>query len=126
MTDIKYTKDHEWVKMEGSDVAVIGITEYAQHALGDLVFIELPKTGASYKKGAHFAVVESVKAAFDIYSPVSGKITKVNGDLSKNPALVNQSPYDNGWLFTIQKANADDEKSLMTHQAYQTSLTEDH
>lgn len=96
MTEIKYTKDHEWVKMESGDVAVVGITDYAQHALGDLVFIDLPKIGTIYKKGAHFAVVESVKTAAEVYTPVSGEIVAVNSALESDYDLL-KSDTD-GWI----------------------------
>ncbi len=117
----KFTKSHEWLAPDGT----VGISDHAQKEITDVVFVELPKVGKDVKAGEAVAVVESVKAAFDIYAPVSGKITKVNADVSKNPALVNQSPYGNGWLFAIQKTGNED-KDLMSHQAYQTTLTEDH
>ena len=93
MPELKYTKDHECLSVEG-DVAVIGITDYAQHALGDLVYVELPKVGAAYKKGAHFAVVESVKTAAEIYTPVSGEIVAINDSLSSDPELIKKSFED--------------------------------
>lgn len=117
----KFAKSHEWLAPDGT----VGITDHAQKEITDVVFVELPKVGKEVKAGEAVAVVESVKAAFDIYAPVSGKITKVNADVSKNPALVNKAPYGNGWLFAIQKTGNED-KDLMNHQSYQTSLTEDH
>lgn len=120
MTDIKYTKDHEWVKMEGADVAVIGITDYAQHALGDLVFIELPKIGASYKKGAHFAVVESVKTAAEVYTPVSGNIVAVNSALESDYDLL-KSDTD-GWIAKFKITDAAELAALMDKTAYDAYL----
>ncbi|MFN0118340.1 MAG: glycine cleavage system protein GcvH [Elusimicrobiota bacterium] len=111
----RFTKSHEWLSVDGT----IGISEHAQKEITDVVFVELPKIGKEVKAGDPVAVVESVKAAFDIYAPVSGKISKVNSEVSKNPALVNQSPYGNGWLFTIEKSTAGEEEKLMTHADYQ-------
>jgi glycine cleavage system H protein len=119
--DCRFTKSHEWVAQDGT----VGISDHAQKEITDVVFVELPKVGKEYKAGEPIAVVESVKAAFDIYAPVSGKIKKVNTDVSKNPAVVNQSPYDGGWLFVIEKANPQEEKNLMTHQDYQTFVQSD-
>lgn len=120
--ECKFAKSHEWLSPDGT----VGISDHAQKEITDVVFVELPKVGKDVKMGEAIAVVESVKAAFDIYAPVSGKIVKVNSDVSKNPALVNQSPYDKGWLFVIQKANPADEKNLMDHKAYLASLSEEH
>ncbi len=100
----------------------VGLSDHAQKEITDVVYVELPKVGRVVKAGEASAVVESVKAAFDIYSPVSGKITKVNTDLSKNPALVNQSPYDNGWLFVVEMSAPKERESLSTHDAYKKSL----
>lgn len=101
---MKFTKDHEWVKVEG-DVATIGITEYAADALGELVYVELPKVGNSYNKGDSFAVVESSKSASDVYSPVSGSVVEVNSELTAAPELVNNSSYENGWIAKIKLSN---------------------
>lgn len=120
MTEIKYTKDHEWIKMESSDVAVVGITDYAQHALGDLVFIELPKMGASFKKGAHFAVVESVKTAAEVYTPISGEVIAVNSALESDYDLL-KSDTD-GWIAKFKITNADELASLMDKTAYDAYL----
>lgn len=116
----KFTKSHEWISPEGT----VGISDHAQKEITDVVFVGLPKAGCEIKAGEAVAVVESVKAAFDIYAPVSGKISKVNGEVSKNPAIVNQSPYDAGWLFSIERSG-DDGKSLMTHEEYQKFLKSD-
>ncbi|MCB1558380.1 MAG: glycine cleavage system protein GcvH [Alphaproteobacteria bacterium] len=116
----KFTKDHEWVKLEGNDVAVIGITEYAQHALGDLVFIELPKMGASYTKGANFAVVESVKTAAEVYTPVSGEVVAVNDALENDFDLL-KSDTD-GWIAKFKITSADELAGLMDEAAYKDYL----
>ena len=118
----RFTKSHEWIAPDGT----VGISDHAQKEITDVVFVELPKAGREVKAGEAVAVIESVKAAFDIYAPVSGKIKKVNADVSKNPAVVNQSPYGNGWLFSIEKSKPEEESKLMTHQAYQSSLSEEH
>lgn len=119
--DCRFAKSHEWLAKDGT----VGISDHAQKEITDVVFVELPKAGRDVKAGEAVAVVESVKAAFDIYAPVSGKITKVNADVSKNPAIVNQSPYDNGWLFSIEKSSAAEEDALMPHDAYTKFLEAD-
>lgn len=116
----KYTKDHEWIKLEGADIAVIGITEYAQHALGDLVFIELPKIGAVYKKGAHFAVVESVKTAAEVYTPVSGEVVETNTALESDFDLL-KSDID-GWIAKFKMTDANELAGLMDKTAYEAYL----
>lgn len=120
MSEIKFTKDHEWIKLEGSDVAVIGITEYAQHALGDLVFIELPKMGASYKKGAHFAVVESVKTAAEVYTPVSGDVVAVNSALESDYDLLKSE--SEGWIAKFKMTDMAELAGLMDRAAYDAYL----
>lgn len=117
MSDIKYTTDHEWVRVENGEAA-IGITEYAQDALGELVFIELPDVGAEFAKGAEVGVLESVKAASEIYAPVSGTITAVNDALADEPTLVNQSPFDKGWLFRISMNEPSECDSLLDEAGY--------
>lgn len=117
---VKFTKDHEWIKMEGSDVAVVGITEYAQHALGDLVFIELPKVGATYSKGAHFAVVESVKTAAEVYTPVTGEVVAVNDALENDFDLLKSDTE--GWIAKFKITNADELSGLMDEAAYKDYL----
>ena len=120
MTEIKYTKDHEWVKLEGTDIAVVGITEYAQHALGDLVFIELPKIGATYKKGAHFAVVESVKTAAEVYTPISGDVIEVNSALESDYDLL-KSDTD-GWIAKFKITDVAELSALMDKNTYDAYL----
>ena len=104
-SDLKYTKSHEWVrKSDGS--AVVGITDYAQHEISDVVYIELPKVGQKVEQGKAVSVVESVKAAFDIYAPVSGVIKKINTLLESDPALINKDPYGKGWMIKMKVGNA--------------------
>ena len=117
---LKYTSTHEWVSLSGR-TATVGITDHAQKEISDVVFIELPKTDRIIKQKESAMVIESVKAAFDIYAPVSGKITAVNEKLKNNPELVNQSPMDKGWLFKIECANPAEFKTLLSHEEYQAS-----
>lgn len=113
----RYTKDHEWVRMEG-DVAVVGITQYAAEQLGDVVYVELPSAGADFAAGADMAVVESAKAASDVYAPVAGKIVQSNEVLSGQPDLVNQAPEGDGWFVKIKVSNKADVDALMDAAAY--------
>ena len=121
MADIRYTREHEWLKMEGGDVAVIGITAYAQDALGDLVYVELPEVGRTVSKGEDFAVVESVKTAAEVYSPVSGEIIAVNADLASNPELIKDS-LEKGWIAKIRIGNEEELAGLMDKAAYDAFL----
>jgi len=114
---LKYTKEHEWVKIEGKQ-ATMGITDHAQTALGDITFIDLPKIGAVCTQFKQIATVESVKAASDIYAPLSGKVIKVNEQLNANPAIVNQSAYEQGWLCVIELKDAGEAGQLMDAAAY--------
>lgn len=116
MSDIKYTNDHEWMKIEGN-TAWIGITTYARHALGDLVYLELPENGRSLKKGDNFAVVESVKAASEIYTPVSGKIVAVNDALSDNLEDLKED-IDKGWIIKVEMSDAAEAQGLMDATSY--------
>lgn len=120
MTALKFTKDHECLSVENG-VAVIGITDYAQHALGDLVYVELPKVGAKFTKGAHFAVVESVKTAAEVYTPVSGEIVAVNDALSGDPELIKKS-FADGWIAKIKMTDAAEIAGLMDQAAYDAYL----
>ena len=117
---VKYTKDHEWVKLEGADIAVVGITDYAQHALGDLVFIELPKVGAVFQKGAHFAVVESVKTAAEVYTPISGEVVEVNSALENDYDLLKSAT--DGWIAKFKITDAAELAALMDEATYQDYL----
>ena len=118
---LKYTPDHEWLKIEG-DVAVVGITHHAQDALGDVVFVELPEVGKSYGQQEVAGVVESVKAAADVYMPVSGEVLEVNEELRNEPTLANTDPLGAGWFFKVKLANADDLAGLMDKTAYDDLL----
>ena len=113
----KFTKDHEWIDVEG-DVARIGITNYAQEQLGDVAFVELPEAGRQFQQGNDAAVVESVKAASEVYAPVSGEIVEPNTKLEDDPALVNQDPTESGWFFTMKVSNPDELNDLMDEAAY--------
>ncbi len=119
--ECRFAKSHEWLSPDGT----VGISDHAQREITDVVFVELPKVGRTVNAGEAVAVVESVKAAFDIYSPVSGKISKVNPTVSKNPAIVNSAPYGDGWLFVVEKSKSDEESKLMTHPQYKTFLEAD-
>ena len=118
---IKFTKDHEWIRVEGH-IGVVGITDYAQHALGDIVFVELPEVGKEVTRGSDAAVVESVKAASEVYAPVDGEVTEINVALADEPALVNASPLDRGWFFKMRIANLIELDALMDEAEYQSYL----
>ena len=118
MTSVRYTKDHEYVRVEG-DVAVVGISDYAQQQLGDVVFVELPEIGKIVTKGGEAAVVESVKAASDIYAPVAGTITGANETLGDDPGLVNRDPMGEGWFFRIRPKDAAEVDGLLDEAAYE-------
>jgi glycine cleavage system H protein len=122
--NLKYTDQHEWVKLDG-DVATIGITDYAQAALGDLVFVELPAVGRNIKTGEAFVVVESVKAASDVYAPITGEVLEVNPALSANPELINSAPYDGGWICKIRSSDKAELEKLLDASKYE-SLTQGH
>src|SRR6266550_2058065 len=115
--DLKYAKSHEWVRVAG-DVATVGITDHAQHELTDVVFVELPEVGRKIKAGDACAVVESVKTASDIYSPVSGAVSEINKAVVDDPALVNSEPYESGWFFKIKLSNAAELDGLMGAEEY--------
>ena len=123
-TELKYANSHEWARVESDGTVIVGITDHAQDALGDIVFIELPESGAEVEVGAEIAVVEAVKAASDIYSPVSGEIVEVNSALEDEPELVNGSPYEDGWLFSVKINSSEDFSSLLDAEGYQ-ALVED-
>ncbi|MFZ5627886.1 MAG: glycine cleavage system protein GcvH [Spirochaetota bacterium] len=119
--DLKYTKEHEWVKISGNK-ARVGITDYAQGALGDVVYIDFPKAGAEIKQMAVAGTIESVKAVSEIYQPLSGKIALVNSDLNKSPATVNTDPYSAGWLFEIEGISDAETAGLLDAAAYEAHL----
>jgi len=116
--DLRYTKDHEWLKPAGDGLALVGITDYAQQSLGDIVYVELPKPGARLAAGATFGVVESVKAASDLYMPVEAEVVEVNTALETMPELVNQVPYAGGWMLKIRVVNAAALAQLLDAAAY--------
>ena len=120
--DLKYTKSHEWVREEEDGSVVVGITDHAQSALGDLVFVEVPETGAEVSAGDACAVVESVKAASDVYSPLSGEVTEANDALADSPELVNQDPYGDGWIMRIQLSSPSELDDLLDAEAYEATL----
>ena len=118
MAIVRYTKEHEWIRVE-EGVGVVGITEYAQEQLGDIVYVELPKVGAGMAKGGDAAVIESVKAASEIYAPVGGEVTEVNQNLADNPGTVNTDAMGEGWFFKMRIADTDEVDRLMDGVAYQ-------
>ncbi len=120
--NLRYTKDHEWVRLEG-DVAFIGITDFAQHELGDIVYVEIETVGQELKAGDIFGTVEAVKTVSDLYLPVSGSITEVNPQLNSNPELVNTDPYGEGWMMKMKVSNGADVDGLMDAAAYQSLVS---
>ena len=119
--ELRYAKSHEWLRV-AADLAAVGITDHAQHELTDIVFVELPAVGRALAAGEACAVVESVKTASDIYSPVGGTVVEVNKALETNPALVNSEPYGNGWFFKLKLANPSQAGALLTPEAYQAQI----
>ncbi|HVO27381.1 MAG TPA: glycine cleavage system protein GcvH [Candidatus Margulisiibacteriota bacterium] len=122
--DLKFSKEHEWVLVEGG-VATVGITDYAQDQLGDIVFVELPAVGDKVSKEDAFGVVESVKAVSDIYAPVSGKVIEVNDDLPENPEMLNEDPYGDGWIIKIEMSDPEEVQDLMTAAEYEEYVAEE-
>lgn len=116
--DLKYTKSHEWAQMSIDDTVRVGITDYAQRALGDMVYVELPKIGRNYAAGAECAVVESVKSASDLYCPLAGEVIEVNEALNERPELVNQDPYGAGWIFRLRPKDPHDFNKLLNADGY--------
>jgi glycine cleavage system H protein len=121
-SDLKYAQSHEWVRVAG-DTATIGISDHAQHELTDVVFVELPEVGRKVKAGESCAVVESVKTASDIYSPVSGEVVEANKKVVDNPALVNTEPYSGGWFFKVKLSNPAEVNALLTPDAYSKQIS---
>lgn len=122
--ELRYTEEHEWVMVE-EDLAVVGITDFAQDALGDVVFVELPEVGTTVEAGKAFGVVESVKAVSDIYAPISGTVEEVNDDLVDTPEIINTSPYEDGWMIKIRMSEPSDAEDLMDADAYQALIAEE-
>ena len=116
-TDLKYTKEHEWIKIDGN-LAVIGITDYAQGELGDIVFVELPSIGDEFKVGASFGTIEAVKAVSEIFAPLSGKVAEINELLQDDPMVINSDPYHNGWMIKIEFTDAAETESLISSDEY--------
>ena len=116
--DLKYAKSHEWLKVAADGTALVGITDYAQNSLGDITFVQLPKVGAALKAGESFGVVESVKAASDVYSPAAGTVLEVNKALDANPEKVNQDPYAGAWMLKLKLANPADANALLSAADY--------
>ena len=121
-SDLRYTKDHEWLRLENDGTATIGITDHAQAALGDVTFVDLPKVGATFSEHAVFGTVESVKAASDLYCPVAGTIVGVNAELNGSPDLVNREPYTGAWMIRIKLDNAAAAQALLTADQYKQLL----
>lgn len=117
-TELRYSAEHQWVRLQEDGTAQIGITDTAQNALGDIVFIELPAVGATFAAGEQAALVESVKSASDVYCPIAGEVVAVNGALDGSPETVNESPYDAGWFFVIRPAQVQDIETLLTAEQY--------
>ncbi len=115
--DLKYTKEHEWARQQGS-VVVVGVTHHAQEALGDVVYVELPKVGATVTAGKQFGVIESTKAVSDLYSPLTGKVVKVNEDLPNNPSVINTDPYGAGWILELEPSDSSQLAGLLDAAAY--------
>ena len=118
---LRYTKTHEWARREETRL-IVGLTDYAQHEISDIVYVELPKVGQEVLQGKAIAVVESVKAAFDIYAPMSGAVRAINTALESDPSLVNREPYERGWLFEMMPSDQTEWDSLLTHDQYEAFL----
>jgi glycine cleavage system H protein len=121
-SDLRYAKSHEWLKPAGDGTATVGISDYAQNSLGDITYVQLPKVGAALKAGETFGVVESVKAASDLYAPAAGTVVAVNAALNAAPETVNQSPYDAGWILKLKLANPAEANALLSPTDYEKLL----
>lgn len=124
--ELKYTKSHEWVRREADGTVTVGITDHAQELLGDMVFVELPESGRALTAEEDCAVVESVKAASDVYAPIAGEVTEANSALEDSPEIVNKDPYGDGWLFKMKPADDSEVDALMDADAYQAVAAEEH
>lgn len=122
--DVKYTKEHEWVRVEGN-IATVGITDYAQDSLGDVVYLELPQDGANVTKDETFGVVESVKAVSDLYSPISGTVAEINDALVDNPEVINDDPYGDAWMLKVEMSSPAEIKELLTSDEYKKYVEEE-
>lgn len=121
---IKFTKQHEWVLMKSQELAIIGISDFAQEQLGDIVSIELPKVGSKFRQMQTIAIIDSVKASSDVFCPLSGELVLVNDELSEHPELINNSPYDLGWIVKLKPSNLDEVNGLMTGDEYNKLIGE--
>lgn len=121
--DLRYTKDHEWLRLSSAE-GIIGITDFAQSQLGDVVYVDLPKVGAAIKRGETFGTVESVKTVSDLFSPIDGTVTAVNEALSGHPEKVNQDPYNGGWMIKVKVSNTHQTDDLLTAEAYDKHVSE--
>lgn len=124
-SELHYTKSHEWIEVAGDGTVTVGVTDYAQQALGDLVFVELPEVGGNVEAGDACAVVESVKVASDVYAPLAGEVVEVNEQLADSPELVNEDPYGEGWLFKLSVTDEDAIEKLLNADAYQAVVDEE-
>ena len=124
-TDLRYASTHEWVRPEGNGVFTVGISDHAQELLGDMVFVELPDVGSEIGTGDDVAVAESVKAASDVYAPISGEVLEVNEDLEDSPELVNSDPYGDGWLFKIKAEDLEEIEGLLTAEDYEGAIEDE-
>lgn len=122
--DLRYSKEHEWVKVEGDKIRV-GITDFAQHELGDIVFVELPEVGAELTADEPFGSVESVKTVSELYAPISGKVIEINSDLEDSPELVNESPYEKAWMIVVEPSDSSELDQLLTAEQYEELIKED-
>jgi len=122
--ELKYTEEHEWVKVEGG-IAIVGITDFAQNELSDIVYVELPEVGKNIKKGDVIATVEAVKTVADVYSPVSGEIIEVNEKLKDEPSIINNDPYGEGWIAKVKMENPEEINALLDHAAYKKLVEEE-
>jgi len=121
---LKFTKEHEWISITNEGLAVIGITDFAQEQLGDIVSIELPKSGGRFKQMQAMAIIDSVKASSDIYCPLSGEVVQINEELYEHPELINQSPYELGWIVKLKPSNSEEIEGLMTVEKYNEFIGE--
>jgi len=122
--ELKYTEEHEWVKVEG-EIGIVGITDFAQNELSDIVYVELPEVGKNIKKGEVIATVEAVKTVADVYSPISGEIVEVNEKLKDEPSIINNDPYGEGWIAKIKMENPEEINALLDHTAYKKLVEEE-
>ncbi len=120
-SDLKYTEEHEWLRVEG-DTAEIGITDYAQGELGDIVFVELPSVGDKVERGDSFGTIEAVKAVSDLYAPITGKVTEVNESLEDDPTIINRDPYVDGWMIRVEISDPSEVEKLLSADAYKNSI----